>query len=152
MMAIEKLCIRPSVEVAAEKARKKEEQKQKELEETANLQALAWLNVQADEHRVLRKATAVRRISDIPEEDEDREGCEDEFIPLDDEELSEDEDDVRWTKQLLPTAYYRLYVSDAPFDEFSLSSKGLAGIAQVLIRSVYESDASLYVAERSHFS
>jgi hypothetical protein len=42
------------------------------LEETTNLQALSQLNVKTDEHQVLQKSRAVRRISDIPEEDDER--------------------------------------------------------------------------------
>jgi hypothetical protein len=60
-----------SARVAAEKVCEEEGRKQKKLEEAANLQVLAQLNVKADEHRVFRKSTAVRRISDIPEEDSD---------------------------------------------------------------------------------
>ena len=41
--------------------------------------------------------------------------------------------DNRWATKLLPTAYYRLFVSNAPFDEFMLSSPELPGIIQELI-------------------
>jgi hypothetical protein len=52
--------------------------------------------------------------------------------------------DHHWMARLLPTAYYRLYVSKAPFDEFLLSSSELPNIVQYLIKLVYGSDASQY--------
>jgi hypothetical protein len=52
--------------------------------------------------------------------------------------------DNRWTTQLLPTAYYRLYVSKAPFNEFLLSFPELPNTVQDLIKLVYGSDASRY--------
>ena len=55
--------------------------------------------------------------------------------------------DARWTSKLLPTAYYRLYVSNAPFDEFMLSSQELPGIIQQLIKEVYDRDAGLYTVK-----
>jgi hypothetical protein len=61
-----------SAQVAADKAHEKEAREQKGWEETTNLQALAQLNVKTDEHQVLRKSRAVRRISDIPEKDNER--------------------------------------------------------------------------------
>lgn len=70
---------RTSAQVAVEKAHKEEARKKAEVEEAANLQALAQLNVEDDRHRALQKTRAIRRISDIPEEVYESEG---EFIPL----------------------------------------------------------------------
>lgn len=80
---------RTSAQVALEKAHEEEARKKAEAEEAANLQALAQLNVEEDEHRALQKTRAIRRISDIPEEDDESEG---EFIPLggDDSDSSTD--------------------------------------------------------------
>jgi hypothetical protein len=61
-----------SAQVAADKAHEKEAREQKGLEETNNLQAFAQLSVKTDEHWVLWKSRAVQRISDIPEEDDER--------------------------------------------------------------------------------
>lgn len=55
--------------------------------------------------------------------------------------------DMRWTSQLIPTAYYRLFISNAPFDEFSLSSPGLPAIIQDLIRLIYGKDAGKYTVK-----
>jgi hypothetical protein len=52
--------------------------------------------------------------------------------------------DNRWTTRLLPTAYYWLYVSKAPFDAFLLSSPELPNIVQDLIKLVYGGDAGKY--------
>lgn len=55
--------------------------------------------------------------------------------------------DMRWANQLIPTAYYRLFVSDAPFDEFSLSSPELPAIIQDLVKLVYGDDAGKYTVK-----
>ena len=55
--------------------------------------------------------------------------------------------DTCWTASFLPTAYYRLYVSEAPFDEFSLGSLELPGIIQDIIKVVYGRDAGKYVVK-----
>jgi hypothetical protein len=79
-----------SAQVAAEKACEEEGRKKKKIEETTNLQALTQMNVKSDEHHVLRKARAVRRISDIPEEG-DEDIIDYKFIPLVDDDVSDSE-------------------------------------------------------------
>lgn len=83
---------RSTAQVAADKARKENAMKLKKQAEIANLQALALLNVKADERGALRKSKAIRRISDIPEED-DKSADNEEFIPLEDQSY-EGEDDA----------------------------------------------------------
>lgn len=58
--------------------------------------------------------------------------------------------DTRWTTKFLPTAYYRLFVSNAPFDEFSLGSPELPNIIQELIRLIYGEDAGKYRVKGRH--
>lgn len=85
---------RTAAQVAADKAHKDDAMKMKKLEEVANLQALALLNVKADERGALRKSKAIRRISDIPEEDDvfDKAGDE-EFILLEEKGSGEEDNE-----------------------------------------------------------
>jgi len=55
--------------------------------------------------------------------------------------------DACWMSKLLPTAYHRLYVSHALFDESSLSSQELPGIIQELIKEFYDRDAGMYTVK-----
>lgn len=55
--------------------------------------------------------------------------------------------DNRWTARFLPTAYYRLYISKAPFDEFSLGSLELPNIVQDIVKKIYGRDAGKYIVK-----
>jgi hypothetical protein len=55
--------------------------------------------------------------------------------------------DMRWASQFIPTAYYRLFISNAPFDEFSLSSPELPAIIQDLIQLIYGKNAGKYTVK-----
>ena len=55
-----------------------------------------------------------------------------------------------WVTKFLPTVYYWLFVSNALFDEFTLSSPELPGIIQELIQLIYGKDASKYIVQGKH--